>query len=211
MPGGPAQTLWYLAPGLAHQLGNALFTLQGRARLLASAEPLQVGEDCRAIQDGVERAQAGLNMLRWLLDETRSSPVPIASLLHSLVEVARVPLRDRGLVLELDEAADTPPALVDPGPVCQLVSAACRVLAANLPGMPQGRMAIGFRVAGGEIRLSFHLRPSTGALPFPRDPAHAAEALHAELAAARAHWEGGGDDEALALLLPIAKATFRGS
>ncbi len=208
---GPAATLWYLAPGLAHQLGNALFTLQGRARLLAAADPARVADDCRAIQEGVDRASAGLNLLRWLLEEHRPAPVPIGVLLHSLAEVVRVPLRDRGIGFEIHATAEAVAPPVDPGPVCQLLTTACRLLAAHLPGMPPGRMALAWTPIGGELRLQFRLQPATGESAFPRDPARTGEALQAELAAAQARWDAGGDDDALVLFVPIARPTFRAS
>src|SRR5262245_53121156 len=209
MPQGRADTLWYLAPGIVHQLGNALFTLHGRARLLAGAEPGRIADDVRAMLDGVERANTGLNVLRWLCEEGRPAAVPIAQVAQAFVDVARVPLRDRGLTLELAEVPREP-APVEPGAICRLLTAGCRAVVANLPGQPGGRLALSCTAVGTEIRFSFGLQAA--GVPLPLDQGHAADAIRADLAQAQARAEAGADGEVLVLFAPMARgATFRPS
>jgi hypothetical protein len=146
-------------------------------------------------------------VLRWLLDEGRPSAVPVAQLAHAFVDVARVPLRDRGLTLELAEVPREP-APVEPGPICRLLTAGCRAVVANLPGQPGGRLALNCAAVGTEVRFAFLLQ-AAGAAP-PLDQGHAADAIRADLAHAQARAEAGGDDEALVLFAPMARgATFR--
>lgn len=202
-------TLWWLAPGLAHQLGNALFTLQGRARLLAMAEPGRLADDSRAIQEGVERAGASMHLLRWLIEDGRSQAVPVAHVMQHYAEAARVPLRDHGVVLEIEGFAEAPSATIDPGPFCRLLTAALRELCASAAGA-HGTVRIGLAVDG-EVRLRLDFVPAAGSPPVPRDADGLIERLRGVLPGSTTRTEKGGDDALLALCLPIVRTTFRSS
>jgi hypothetical protein len=202
-----SQTLWFLAPGLAHLLGNALFTLHGRARLLAGAlehdaiAP-QVSGDLRAIEDGAARAQAALHLLRWLIDEGGPGPVPVATVLHTLVEVARVPLRDRGLSLELAAETEPGPAHVEPASFCRWIGAMCRVLAGSVHGTPQARLALSWAAESGSVRVSCRLEAEPGAPPVPREAGLLAEALRAAFPTAAVRWESADGGGTLVAIVP---------
>lgn len=201
-----AAALWWLAPGLAHQLGNALFTLQGRARLLAMAEPGRLADDSRAIQEGVERAGASMHLLRWLIEDGRAQAVPVAHVLHLYADAARVPLRDHGAALELEGLAEAAPASVDPGSICRLLTAALREFGAAAGGS-HGTVRIALKVDG-EVRLGLDYVPAAGAPPFPRDADGLLERLRAELQAAQAHAEK-GNEGLITVCFPVARTTFR--
>ncbi len=130
-----ALNLWFLAPGIAHLLGNALFTAQGRARLLATgveegtSTTAQVAEDARAVLDGTGRAFLGLSVLRGLLGEGKTTAVPCGSALHDLADIARVPLRDHAMELDLHVEPGCEDELVDAPELFTVLTTAFRLLA----------------------------------------------------------------------------------
>lgn len=202
----PAATLWFLAPGLAHLLGNALFTVQGRARLLTGATEAQLADDCRAIQDGVDRAHAGLDLLRWLLGEGRPFAVPIDEVLGTFVDVARVPLRDQGAQLELDDERQPLAATVDPTSACQLLTAMCRTLVEGVgPGAPHARIRIDRHMVGAAVQLIARRIETAGARV--HDPSHVDRSLRTELLQVGVAWAD--DGTALVAALPTEKATLK--
>ncbi len=101
-----AQNLLFAAPGIAHLLGNALFTVQGRARLLSmslldvEATREQLDGDAQAVLDGATRSLGSLAVLRWALAENRT-PTALGHVLSELADVVRVPLRDHGAALRI--------------------------------------------------------------------------------------------------------------
>lgn len=212
-PNGPSQTLWFLAPGLAHLLGNALFTVQGRLRLVATATPEDLPTDLRAMHDGVDRVQAGLQLLRWLLDEGGSAPAEAGTVLRTLVEVARVPLRDRGIGLSLEVVEGGEPALVDPVALCRIVTAACRAQANTVHGTPHASMQLAWRGSAerGEVRVGCSLLPGEAGPSLAREAALCADALRAELPELAVRWESADQGATLVAVVPLVKATFRAS
>ncbi len=127
-----AQNLLFAAPGIAHLLGNALFTVQGRARLLSmslldpEAPREQLDGDAQAVLDGATRSLGSLAVLRWALAESRT-PTALGHVLAELADVVRVPLRDHGAVLRIQQG-DGAEAEVDPADtVACLLSALRRV------------------------------------------------------------------------------------
>jgi hypothetical protein len=200
-------SLWFLAPGLAHQLGNALFTLHGRAQLLPPAGTARRADDRQAILEAVERARGCLHVLRWLLDEA-PEPVPAGEVLEGIGSLLRVPLRDRGLAFELALEGGAALGAVEPGPLSRLVVAACRRLATLAVPGPQGALRLGARPdAPGWVWIAFALASAPGSLPFPVDPEHLAEPLRAELHAARAEPVPAAG-LAFAFRIPVVAATL---
>ncbi|MEQ1631456.1 MAG: hypothetical protein ABL997_03725 [Planctomycetota bacterium] len=156
-----AQNLWFLAPGLSHLLGNALFTVQGRARLLAmatadgSSDPEQVGEDVRAVLDGSARAMVSLSVLRWLLGEGKPSAAACGVVVRELVDVARVPLRDHAMSLELTFVDCREQDEVDPNDLAYAWTSVLRLLC----GLPHGEpLRIDVQVRGSEQAVRLDVR-----------------------------------------------------
>lgn len=127
-----AQNLLFAAPGIAHLLGNALFTVQGRARLLSmslldtEATREQLDGDAQAVLEGATRSLGSLAVLRWTLAESRT-PAALGHVLAELASVVRVPLRDHGASLRIEQG-DGAEEEVDPADtVACLLSALRRV------------------------------------------------------------------------------------
>lgn len=197
--------LWYLAPGLVHLLGNALFTVHGRVRLLTVGDPAQLADDCRAIADGVDRAHEALALLRWLVEDSRQTPVALDVVLRAVCDVARVPLRDHGLALELEAVPAMAALPVDPGPTCRLVVAVLRLLGTEHSGGAAGQVRLTATAVGSEVLLRFAATAGHGA-PLPRDPMTAGEALRSELLASAARQQPGPD---LWFAFPALQPTLR--
>ena len=194
-----AESLWFAAPGLSHLLGNALFTVHGRARLLSTdtlptpactdAQPARpeavvgVAPDAQAILAGVDRALQGLMVLRWLRGEAGAEPVDARELLAAVASVARVPLRDRGLALEQNTDGLGPePLLVAPTPACRLILAAYRQFAE--PAGPGPSSSLRSTLLAGlpdTVLVRLRLEPAPGMLPLRGDPERIGQLLAAEL------------------------------
>lgn len=105
-----AAALAFLAPGLLHRFGNTLFAVQGRARLLAftlDGEPVPVevlAEDARSLVADADAALHALAVLRWLCAEDPEEIASLRSVVEDVLEVARVPLRDLGAAVVVEDA-----------------------------------------------------------------------------------------------------------
>lgn len=172
MIGPRAQNLWFLAPGLSHLLGNALFTVQGRARLLAMAtsdgatDPAQLGDDVHAILEGSARAMVSLSVLRWLLGEGKPVSAACGVVVRELAEVARVPLRDHAMSLELTFVDGREQDEVDPNDLAYAFPSVLRLLC----GLPHGEpLCIDVHVRSSEQTVRLDIRCS----PAERDSATA--------------------------------------
>lgn len=110
MSAADSTALAFLAPGLLHRFGNTLLAVQGRARLLAftlegEAVPAEViAEDARALVGDADAALRALGVLRWLCGEDSEEVASLRTVVEDVVDVARVPLRDLGATVLVDEA-----------------------------------------------------------------------------------------------------------
>lgn len=209
-----AANLLFVAPGIAHLLGNALFTVQGRARLLsmaaadAEAPREQIEADAEAVLEGATRSLGALAALRWLLGESRQ-PAPLQLAFQELAEVLRVPLRDHGGTLRIvtDEGLDDE---IEPCDLAQALMSAVRRIC-------EGRHADAFtieatvrRVDGGAtltLRSLDEARKSTQGRPLGL----VLDALLAEAPGPGASWRAGGGPDLLVLALTAAQPNLRTS
>jgi hypothetical protein len=163
MASAGGDVLSFLAPGAVHDLGNAVFALQGHAHLLPD------GEARAALLAAVDKLAATLGGLRSLLGD--DTPVETTVLLRHLQTFARIALRDQGLRVELDGAAG-PPAIVG-GAILRTAALALRAFTAGPAeqGVP-GTVRVSVEPAGAS-RIAFLLRwlPDAGQLRFPLDGA----------------------------------------
>ncbi len=209
---------WALAgPGMAHSLGNLLFTIRGRASLMrASAERGAMEAPAFDVLENVlDRADVFLAAFRALVsasEEERaepaitdvspaeihatephaSKPVIAIDVLDLVVDWFRIGLRDEQIRVRL-KAPETgrDARQVDPGVV---VPAILQLLHATLLDVPSGTEAV-VTVAleppcsmPNRVRISLITRPAPGALPFPLGGVKLTEALR-WLAAKGLAWE----------------------
>jgi hypothetical protein len=159
MAGPDKESLQDLAPGLLHELANALFAVQGRAQLLAP------GAERDAILEGVRRGQDAVQMARWISGEGGGDGVPAGAFTLKLGELLRVQLRDQGIVLECAAADASARGLADPVALGRLLAAACRALAPSLAG--GGKLAVSCRDDDGAVTLAVQVEPAPGSLRYP--------------------------------------------
>jgi hypothetical protein len=209
-----AANLLFVAPGIAHLLGNALFTVQGRARLLSMAAAdaesprEQIEADAEAVLDGATRSLGALASLRWLLGEHRQ-PEPLSAALTELVEILRVPVRDHGGRVEI--SGDT--GIEDPVDPCDLAHS---ILSA-LRRICEGRHADSFTVELSVRRIDGVLGLTLRSLEDGRSTAHGRpmglvlEALQAESQGPGAAWRTGSGPDLLVLLLTGTQPNLRTS
>jgi hypothetical protein len=161
-------TLAFLAPGLLHQLGNVLFTIQGNAQMLGGAE--DTGRERAAILTAAERGSQAIRLLRCLLGDPAAPPTQAGVLLGQLAEMLRVPLREQRQMLELRHTARQTPVFVSPSDFCIAVAEALRALVTVLPNGVHGTLVLDLCDQGARhatVRVLF--APLAGALPFPLD------------------------------------------
>ncbi|MCC7062551.1 MAG: hypothetical protein IT456_07080 [Planctomycetes bacterium] len=163
------ETLAFLAPGLLHQLGNILFTVQGNAQAWNGA-----GDPSReraAILHAAERGSHTLRVLRCLLGDPAALPAAANDLLQQLGELLRVPVREARHMLELRCSADesgAPAVAVDPPDFCTMIVEAVRSLLAVVPAGVHGTVVLDLCSQTSRkttVRVLF--QPPSGALPFP--------------------------------------------
>jgi len=164
------ETLAFFAPGLLHQLGNILFTVQGNAQAWnGSGDP---GRERAAILHAAERGSNTLRVLRCLLGDPAAMPAAAAELLAQLGELLRVPVREAHQTLELRCGAangeSAPSVAVDPADFCTMIVEGVRSLLAVVPQGVHGTVVLELCTQTSRkttVRVLF--QPPSGALPFP--------------------------------------------
>jgi signal transduction histidine kinase len=110
-------TLGQLSAGMAHEMGTPLNVISGRAKLIASTEPLNddARESSRII---VEQADRMTDTIRQFLDygrpaHTRKAPVDVVEVLEAVVKMLEPGARRRGVTLELRSGDGISRAMLD--------------------------------------------------------------------------------------------------
>jgi hypothetical protein len=194
----------FLAPGLVHQFGNLLLTIQGQALALA---PHAVDRGREAILTATDRGGATLRLLRYLLGEPGGGVHDAAGLCEQFAEVARVPVREAGYVLDWRPPHQTKAMPVDAGELIPLLTEGLRGLVLAIPAGAVGRVVLGCGTVDGMLCLRLQFQPAAGSLPFPLASEAAALAV---AAAQRQHgWQGRclPTPLGLELQLPLADPT----
>jgi hypothetical protein len=168
-----AADLAFVAPGLVHQFGNLLFTIQGQA-LTLSAEALQRGR--AAILTACERGSLSLRLWRHLLGDSGPDRAPVGAVVHALAELLRVPVREAGQLLHCDEAVPGHGAVVELGCFVPVAIAMVRTLVHAVPAGVQGTVTLA-STAPELLQVGF--RAAAGGLPFPLALAAALPSLQA--------------------------------
>lgn len=161
------ESLAFLAPGLLHHLGNVLFTIQGNAQALGSAD-VPASRELTAVLGAVERGAHALRVLRGLLGDPAAPQADASGLLDQLGDLLRVPVREARQSFELRHSARRLPVLVDPSEFCRIVVDLVQGLVAILPNGVHGTVVVDlFDQGEGHVTVRVAFQPPTGALPFP--------------------------------------------
>lgn len=203
-------SLFLLAPGLLHYLGNALFAGLGRVQLLGAGSDLAA--DRSAIHDALDRASGGLHVLRWVLGDESQGPQALWTVLQRLQETLRVSLREHGLRIELQGEAEAGTGTVPAAATTRALLAVVRELVQHASAGIRGAVivkVVGCNAVQAELLIS--LVPLRGGLPFPLDLPRCAELVQPALARENADASVAPGDMAIRLLVrkPTgAAATF---
>ena len=173
---GPECAAFYL-PGLAHQLGNLLLTVQGNA-LHMQHDDLERARE--ALLEAVSRGGASLAVLRAWTGEDSSAPGDAVDLLRRLLELGRGSAREKGITLALEEPADAT-AWVPTDAFVRLCSEALWRIVTRVPAGTEGVVTITVQLDDSQ-RTSIRMRfaPADGSLPFPVEFGPIASALAAD-------------------------------
>jgi hypothetical protein len=197
-------SLCFLAPGLAHQLANALFRVQGHAELLAGADA-EVQRERRAILEGVERAAHPVQLLQWLLGDDAQPPSQAGILMNRLCECLPAPLRERGLRLETRHSSHETPVSVDGTLFTRGLLATLLALLRHAPDGCGGTLQLDLLAQETTcVRVRVQLQPQPSQLPFRIDTAACAGELQDRLAKARIQVSAIATGNALQLVFPAA-------
>jgi hypothetical protein len=166
----------FFLPGLVHQLANQLLTVQGQALALADAA------SGAQILAAVGRGADTIRIVRHLLAEPDDEVGAAPELLERLVELARVPVRERGLQLAVEPPSGT--VSVAAGAFVRAVARALTALCQELPGGASGSLSLRSAVDAGTAVVELRFAAATGSLPFPLATDRLATALAVDVAVA---------------------------
>jgi hypothetical protein len=169
--------LQFLAPGFLHQLRNALFAIQGQAQLLGSSTAAsRAGSRAGStparqrteILAATKRAQAAVQVLRYLSED--GGAVQAGILLPRLVDVLRVPMRERGLVVSCQHSSREAPVRVNGTLLSETVVGALKAIAERLPTGFGGSIRVDLCAQDQDkVEIVLELVAVSGQLPFQVD------------------------------------------
>jgi hypothetical protein len=160
-----SDTASFFLPGLIHQFGNLLLTVQGHV-LHLEEQGIKRMQD--AVLGVVQRGGASLQVVRALLGEQTGATGSGGDLVLQVVELGRVPARECGISLETRGA---PPSEAIWVAAESFVVACAETLRRWIQSVPSGSsgvatVSIDSDGAGGAmVRVGFE--PAVGSLPFP--------------------------------------------
>lgn len=175
----PNETIAFYLSGLVHQFGNLLLTIQGNALGIGRGASERQKE---AILNASGRGAATLELLRMLLGHDTYGVQAAEPLLAQMLELSRIPLRERGWTTRLN-TQDGAPIAVASATFVRASASGLRWLAEMVPEGAAGVIDVRLASVSREcsLRLSFEAAP--GALPFPLPLAELVAALARELPA----------------------------
>lgn len=163
--------LAFVMPGFMHGLGNSVFAVTSHARLLGGTES-QIARVRGHIQRAADTAQAALEVMNFLLGDVVDRPAPKQAglLLRALVELLKIPCRERGLGLRLAHTSVESPALVDAVTLTQLVVETACALASVVPSGYRGTLDIDLAAQRRDgVTLTLAVQQEADLLPLPLD------------------------------------------
>lgn len=190
----------FLAPGLVHQFGNLLFTIQGHASVL---DQTTLVRSRAAIQTACDRGTASLRLFRHLLGEPGSSWVPLESAANLMIELLRVPVRETGHGMDA-RAMGQEQVQVDLADFVPMLVTTVRALIAAVPSGVAGTIGIRVHAEGGRAQLTASFNAPAGNLPFPLGIEAAAETVRRLVGKGRHPATVHGHGNNLGFSLPIA-------
>ena len=157
-----AETLAFVLPGLVHEFGNVLQTLQGR---MLTVENL--GDANLAMVHALARGGSNLEILRCLLGDPANPAEDPVALLGQIGEIVRVPMRQAQQLFEL-RGPSGGRAFVDSADFAILVVETLHQLVAAVPRGVRGTVTLELAGASaGATIVEVRFSATAGDLPFP--------------------------------------------
>ncbi len=163
--------LAFVMPGFAHGLGNALFAVSSHTKLLGGTES-QVARVRGHIQRATDTAQASLEVMHFLLGDVLERPAPKQAglLLRHLIDLLKVPCRERGLAIKLAHTSVESPALVDGVTLTQTLVEAASALANVVPSGYRGSLDVDLAAQRRDgVTLTLAIQQDADRLPLSLD------------------------------------------
>jgi hypothetical protein len=179
----PHDVIAFLVPGLVHQFGNLLFTIQGHAVTL-DVDTLTRAKSVLA--STCERGAAGLRILRVMLGESFSWHAEARNAAATLGELLRIPVREAGHVLDM-RAATEDLGTIEVSGFARFVVGAIHGLIEAMPAGAAGNLRVTLAresaalgssaITAATISVAVAFQPAPGSLPFPLPVAEASRRL----------------------------------
>jgi hypothetical protein len=172
-----AETLAFVLPGLVHEFGNVLQTLQGHVLAVAT----NLGDAQRVVLQATARGGSSLEILRCLLGDPSSPAADPAMLLGQIGELVRVPMRQAQQLLELPGLStgnSSGHTFVDSAAFAILLVETLHQLVAAVPRGVRGTIRLELEGApAGATVVQVRFTATAGDLPFPLPLAELQHAL----------------------------------
>jgi hypothetical protein len=172
----------FLAPGLLHELGNAVFKIQGHAQ--AAALPgTGAGRALGEVQKHAQQAKALLELVRCLVQDGAGVAMQCGVLLPQVCELLEVPLRGHGLRVRFQHSSRQSPGSAPVATTARAVLGLARELARAVPIGFRGVLVVDLQQQTPVIVLRLAVTGDPALLPFPIDLRGALARANAWLAA----------------------------
>lgn len=169
LPPQAAQLFGFLVPGIVHELGNALFKIQGHTQV-ASKQGQGAGRALAEVLKSSHAAQGTIELLRWLAGDAAAPAVMQGGvLLPRVCELLNVPLRGHGLGIRFRHSSHESPARIDSATTVHAVVELARWIAAALPGGFRGTLVVDLVAQMPHLTLRLSVESDPALLPFPID------------------------------------------
>lgn len=158
-------TASFFLPGLIHQFGNLLLTVQGHVLHL---QPDGIKRMQDAVLGVVQRGGASLQVVRALLGEQTGATGAAGDLVTQVVELGRVPARECGMSLELRGEPLAHEVWVPAEPFVLACAEALRRWVHGIPTGSCGVITVQLSsVSAGQVVVHYGFEAKVGSLPFP--------------------------------------------
>jgi hypothetical protein len=160
-----SDTAAFFLPGLIHQFGNLLLTVQGHV-LHLDEHGIKRMQD--AVLGVVQRGGESLQVARALLGEKTGATGSGADLVEQVVVLGRVAARERGISLETRGDTPSEPIWVVAESFVMACAETLRRWIQSVPNSSVGAATVSYQGDGtGGSLVQFGFEPVAGSLPFP--------------------------------------------
>ena len=171
----PLNTLSFYLPGLVHQFGNLLLTVQGH---VMNSDGTDIGNVQQVVAGAVDRGGASLQVMRVLMGEQIGAVGCAAELVDAVLHLGRVAARELGIIIESRSEDSAAATFVSTEPFVAGVSEALWRWVHGVRSGGEGVATVSVRAEDdGGVLVLLGYEPPPGGLPFPIPCAAIAKAV----------------------------------